>query len=96
MSKQMAEAFVKNDIHMILFNTLYRDEKTDLNLSLSLASSIPVSAAGTPYNYAFDGLPHGPIGGATGQVGGARGPSGGDHNDNGSSSAEHDCKFLTN
>lgn len=93
MSKQVAEAFVKNDIHMILFNTLYRDEKADLNLSLSLAASTPVSAAGTLYNSAFDRLPSGPMGGATGQVGGAGGPSGGVHIDNGSSSAEHDCKF---
>ena len=90
----MAEAFVKNDIHMILFNTLYRDEKTDLNLSFSLAASTPVSAASTPYGNAFDRLPSDPMRGATGQVGGARGPSGGDQIDNGSSSAEQDCKFF--
>ena len=84
----MAEAFVKNDIHMILFNTLYRDEKTDLNFSLSLAASTPVSA--------FDSQLSGPMGGATGQVDRAQGPSGGDHSDAGLFSAEHDCKFLYN
>ena len=88
MSSQMAEAFVKNCIHMILFNTLYRDEKTaDLNLSLSLAASTSVSVAGTPYSIVSDRLPSVP-------VGGARGPAGGDQIDSGSSSAEHDCKFL--
>ena len=52
MSEQMAEAFVKNDIHLILFNVLYRDDKAELSLSVSLTTStLPTS---TPNNDTTD------------------------------------------
>ena len=53
MSSQMAEAFVRNDIHLILFNILYRDDKTDVSLYLST----PASAAASPLHDVSDSLP---------------------------------------
>ena len=78
----MAEAFVKADLHLILFNILYRDDKTDVNLSVSLPPSTPTSLAGTPL--------------ATFSVGLDRRPSRVENDaDNAASSEEKDCELRT-
>ena len=84
----MAEAFVKADLHLILFNILYRDVKTDVDLSLSLPPSAPNSVAGTPLNDNTEGQP-------LFSVGGVRGPSRVvDDSDNAATSEEKDCELY--
>ena len=82
MSNQMAEAFVRNDIHLILFNILYRDrdDKTDFTLSLST----PSSAAITPFRDIADSL----------SVFGPRRLSFGDDHENDEATQQRNCKFF--
>ena len=82
MSNQMAEAFVRNDIHLILFNILYRDrdDKTDFTLSVST----PSSAAITPFRDITDSMP----------MFGARRLSFGDDVENSEAIEQRDCKVF--
>ena len=78
----MAEAFVRNDIHLILFNILYRDrdDKTDFTLSVST----PSSAAITPFRDITDSIP----------MFGARRLSFGDDVENSEAIEQRDCKLF--
>lgn len=82
MSNQMAEAFVRNDIHLILFNILYRDrdDKTDFALSFST----PSSAAITPFRDITDSMP----------MFGPRRLSFGDDQENDEATQQRDCEFI--
>ena len=79
----MAEAFVKADIHLILFTILYRDEGTNPTLSLppSTLSLVNVS----PFLDVSASLP-------TNQIDGAR-TARGDTNESDGATEQRDCEY---